>query len=157
MLLGSEAAVKARIISVHDGDTFTATWKGKTYHCRLNNFDAPELKQNFGIDAWHKLEELVTGSIVTIDSVTHDRYGRVVTNVWINGLRLDSIMIREGYAWHYVAYNSETMLAQCQEDAMSEKLGLWSYGTKAACPPWLFRKYNNRNKTRYCSGCPTPL
>lgn len=153
--LSGTAAIEANVTSVTDGDTFTAIWNGHTHKCRLANVDAPELKQSFGEHTKAYLKNLICGKVIKIDSLREDMYDRIIVEVKIEGKRLDSLMIRNGYVWQYTAYNREPVLKQCQELAMAEKLGLWKCGPKAVCPPWLYRKYNARNRAKYCMGCNT--
>ena len=143
----------ARVVRVKDADTYVLQSKQKSFTARLANVDAPEMKQNYGVQATQNVNKLLIGKLVEFDSVGTDRYGRVLVNVWVDGARLDSLEIRNGWAWLYVNYCNDAMLAKCQAIAVNEKLGLWVCGANAVCPPWLFRQYNYRNKLKYCKGC----
>lgn len=145
--------INARVIRVKDGDTFVALWNGKTYDCRISNIDAPELKQSFGITSKDSLSRLVLGKIILLDSLKKDLYGRVLVNVYLGGMRLDSLMIRNGWAWHYANYSHDVILENCMELACIQGAGLWRCGKSKVCPPWVYRKYNYRNRLRYCVGC----
>ena len=144
---------KAQVSRVIDGDTFEAIYNGQKYKCRILNIDAPESKQAFGAEAKNKLQELLIGNAVIIESVKKDRYKRILVNVTAQGKRIDSLMIREGFAWHYSDYSKDKELAKYQEEAMVEKKGLWKCGKEAICPPWLFRHYTNPFRVRHCKGC----
>jgi micrococcal nuclease len=144
---------EARVIRVKDGDTFIAEWGKKSYTCRLENIDAPELSQNFGYESYLALNDLILGQTIMVTPHKIDLYGRSLVTVTINNKRVDSILIRNGFAWLYVNYCHEALLKQCMQDAIDNKLGLWHCGKEHVCPPWLYRHYNYRNKLKYCKGC----
>ena len=145
--------IHARVIRVKDGDTFVGLWNGKTYNCRLAHADAPEIKQAYGIAARDSVSTVILGKIVTIDSLKQDLYGRVLVHVHVGKMRLDSLVIARGWAWQYVAYSKDKMLAGCMSAAAAAGLGLWGCGASMACPPWLYRKFNMWSKRRYSFGC----
>ena len=147
------AQIPVKVVEVRDGDSFHGLWNGKKYLCRLTHIDAPELKQNFGMAARDSVRKLMLGKAVIVDSLGTDLYKRVLVSVKVDGMRLDSLMIRKGWAWHYAAYSKNHMLADCMKHAISENKGLWSCGIWEVCPPWLYRKYNYQNKLRSCNGC----
>ena len=145
--------ISARVIRVKDGDTFVGLWKGKTYDCRLVHVDAPEIKQAYGISSRDSLSKLILGKMVAIDSLKRDLYGRVLVDVRLGNIRLDSLLIVKGWAWHYSAYSSDAMLADRMVYACIQGVGLWRCGKSIVCPPWVYRKFNARNKRRYCTDC----
>jgi micrococcal nuclease len=147
------AQQEARVLRVKDGDTFVAKWKGKTFTCRLENVDAPELTQAYGYDSYRALSDLILGKKILVNPHKVDLYGRTLVGVKINHQRLDSILIRDGFAWLYVNYCNESLLKQCMQEAIEGEAGLWSCGKDKACPPWLYRHYSYNNKLKYCKGC----
>lgn len=151
--LYSFGQISARVIRVKDGDTFVGLWNGKTYDCRLLNVDAPEIKQAYGASSRDSLSKLILGKIVAIDSLKRDLYGRVLVDVRLGNIRLDSLLIVKGWAWHYSAYSKDAVLANGMEAACSQGLGLWRCGKSMVCTPWLYRQFNARNKRRYCTSC----
>lgn len=150
-----QAQNTARVIRVKDGDTYVLQTENRQITVRLNKIDAPELKQNGGVSAAKFVSSLILGKNIVYDSTGKDKYGRVLANATINGLRLDSIIIRNGWAWHYVNYDKETMLDNAMQEAITEHLGIWKCGTLKVCPAWLWRSYNDKNKEKYCKGCKT--
>ena len=149
----SFAQETARIVRVKDGDTFIARWKGTEYTCRLQHVDAPELSQAFGQASCDSLTRLLSGKTFTVLPSKTDLYGRTLVQAWVDGLRLDSLMIRKGWAWQYVNYSHDEVLKQCMVLASQEGVGLWKCGKQNVCPPWLYRKYSVANRFRYCVGC----
>lgn len=144
---------EARVIRVIDGDTFIAKWGNENYTCRLEHVDAPELSQDFGIESYRALSDLIVGHKIMIRPHKIDLYGRSLVTVTVDSKRVDSMLIRNGSAWLYVNYCNEALLKQCMQDAIDNKLGLWHCGKEHVCPPWLYRHYNYRNKLKYCIGC----
>ncbi len=157
ILLSFSSIVKAketaRVIRVKDGDTYVFRTDTKEFTVRLKNVDAPESKQQYGFQSTLNVSQLILGKTVQYENTGTDIYKRVLADVWINNYRLDSILIRNGWAWQYVQYSNDLVLKNCMQLAMDEKKGLWKCGTMAVCPPSLWRKYNTKDKKRYCNGC----
>lgn len=143
----------AKVIKVKDADTYVFEVGARILTVRLNKIDAPELKQKSGFEAYQFVSSLIIGKTVTYDSTGKDKYGRVLAGAKLNGMRLDSIIISNGWAWHYIAYDKEELLDELMQEAIRNKLGLWKCGMKNVCPPWLWRGYNEKSRARYCKGC----
>lgn len=148
-----KAKETARVIRVKDGDTYVFKDNTKEFTVRLKNVDAPESKQQFGFLSGIYVSQLILGKVVQYESTGTDIYKRVLADVWIDNKRLDSILIRNGWAWQYVQYSNDILLKQCMQLAIDEKKGIWKCGTMAVCPPSLWRKYSIKEKNKYCSGC----
>lgn len=155
LLITSFATAKerARVVSVKDGDTYVLRKGNIDFTVRLKNVDAPELKQPFGYLSFVYTSKLISGKLVTYDSTGKDFYGRVLADVWLNNQRLDSLIIRNGWAWHFQTYSNDTMLKQCMLYAINEKIGLWKCGMIGVCPPSFWRSYDKKNRAKFCSGC----
>jgi len=73
-------ARKEKVTKIIDGDTFeTAIRKNPV---RLANVDAPEKGQPGSAKARKALSMMIEGEEVRIDTVTRDKYGRAVANVY---------------------------------------------------------------------------
>jgi micrococcal nuclease len=125
----------------------------KAFTARLNNVDAPELKQNAGLNSYLYLNNKIIGKVLDYDSTGKDLYGRTLISAKLEGKRLDSMLIRDGWAWHYVNYSKDAMLDTAMKQAAFNGLGLWACGIAKVCPPWLWRKYSIKNQMKYCKGC----
>jgi endonuclease YncB( thermonuclease family) len=147
------AQTTARIIRVKDGDTFVGLWNGQKHDCRIANIDAPELKQPFGMEAKDSLSKCILGKTFILDSLKTDLFGRTIVIFKIDNKRIDSLAIHNGWAWQYIGYNDETMLANAMQEAIFEGKGLWKCGLGKVCPPWIFRQNRKRERTRFCMGC----
>lgn len=144
---------EARVLIVKDADTYVLKTKDKLHTIRLLNVDAPELDQHWGFNAFLNVKKLILGKIVEVDILKKDVYGRELAMIYLDGKRLDEILIENGWAWHYINYDSDLKLEKMMRIASKERKGLWECGAEKVCPPWIFRKYNAKNRTRYCKGC----
>ncbi len=147
------AQTNAKVLRVKDGDTYLLKDSVKTFTVRILKIDAPEMKQTSGMESYRFVNGTIGGKMVEYTGTSKDKYGRTLVSITINGQRLDSLIIRNGWAWHYVNYDNETMLDNAMQQAIGDSLGLWSCGNANVCPPWLYRGYNAKNKIRYCKGC----
>lgn len=81
-----------------DGDTFTLLMeKSKTVRVRLYGVDAPEKAQDFGTQAKQKLSELIFSKQVHVEKRNTDRYGRLVSIVYIKDANVNEELLRQGF------------------------------------------------------------
>ena len=119
----SDIVLVTRII---DGDTYIVQDGVESITIRLANVDAPERAQEYGLESRLKVSNLILGKEVELTKLSNDKYGRTIGMIYIENMRLDSIIVRNGWGWHYARYNDEAMLKTCQNEAQKCKLGLWS-------------------------------
>ncbi len=151
---GAEAPAPAgtlagRAVKIVDGDTFdllVETPEGKrTVRIRLDGIDCPERGQDFGTVAKDGLGSLLMDKSLRFTPLDTDRYGRVVGDVHTtSGTWVNEALVREGLAWHYVAYSSSARLAAAEKEARAAKAGLWSAPRPVA--PWEWRKEKRTKK-----------
>ncbi len=78
---------------VIDGDTFEVEVDSSTTErIRLEGVDAPELNTPEGMKAKQKLEELVLYKEVEYEEKAKDVYGRIVAQVWVDGINVNEEM-----------------------------------------------------------------
>ena len=117
-----DAAERIRVLSkqivIVDGDTIK--FDKTTY--RLMGFDAPETYQAKCEKEWHRgkmssirLDELINEQeYIELDVMGLDKYRRRLAVLYINGIDVAIVMIREGHA---VAYNGRTKRRDwCNDD-----------------------------------------
>jgi len=104
---------RAEVISVYDGDTVTAMVDlgmslQKKCSCRLYGIDTPEKygkragEKAAAKKALERVEELILGKWVTLHSVAEpDKYGRLLTDIWIDDVHVNQLLIDEGLALPY--------------------------------------------------------
>lgn len=132
--------IEGKVVKVMDGDTIEvlSTNPLKRTRIRLANIDAPESSQAFGNASKQYLASLVAGRYVQVKIQSHDKYGRAVGDIYHNGVYVNGEMIKEGLAWVYSKYNTNSQLTIWQREAQNKKIGLWR--DKDPIPPWEFRR-----------------
>ncbi|HNX48796.1 MAG TPA: thermonuclease family protein [Thermoanaerobaculaceae bacterium] len=132
-----------RVVSVRDGDTIEILRAGRAVRVRLWGVDCPELAQGFGQRAKQRTAELVFGRNVQVSVVDHDRYGRLVARVEVEGRDLGEELIGGGMAWWY-RYHAprQRSYEQAERTARAARRGLWSDGTPIE--PWKYRQHHPR-------------
>lgn len=129
----------ATVVRVHDGDTLTVLFENVPTTIRLARIDAPELKQEFGMQSRDRLTELCAKKSVRIEPINVDRYDRIIAEVVLHGRNLNEQMVEEGLAWRYPEYDRNSQRMELLEKiSRAERRGLWRIGSHV--PPWEFRK-----------------
>lgn len=136
---------KAFVLHVSDGDSFVGrTSSGKSVTIRLHAIDAPEKGQAGSTASRKALTGLIKDKHVIINSVTRDRFGRIVAIVLYNDSDIGLEMIKRGNAWHFKAFAEEQSFADqmsyasAERSARETRSGIWR--SNSAVPPWEFRK-----------------
>lgn len=135
----TETRLQLHVVGVHDGDTITGLDDSKTQvKVRLDAIDAPELGQSYGQASKKALSEKVFGKDVVVITKKHDKYGRTVGHVMVDGRDVNLEMLEEGMAWHYEEYDHNKRLREAEQTARTSKKGLWQ--DPGPEPPWEYRK-----------------
>lgn len=132
------------VIVVIDGDT--VLFKPDSYGAasraflklRLADIDAPEKDQPYGDAATRALTALLLKQRVAVDTVATDAYGRTIARIRMGAVRVDTELVRRGYAWSSSRGQSDAALADAQREARRARRGLWQ--DAAPTPPWVWRK-----------------
>jgi endonuclease YncB( thermonuclease family) len=137
------AAQSYRVVKIADGDTLTALSADlQQVKCRLYGIDAPEKKQAFGQASKLSLAQLSFGRTARIDIVGHDRYGRAICRVAVDGVDVNKEQIARGMAWMYRDYASDIAYSQAESGAQVRRIGIWQDARPV--PPWDFRRKKSR-------------
>jgi micrococcal nuclease len=131
-------SIIGNVVSIIDGDTITILNDNKQYKIRLNGIDCPESSQAFVQKAKDYTASLVFSKNVDVNIVGKDIYDRYIADVYIEGIYINSEIIKAGYAWHYKEYSKDTNLAFLEEQAKKKKVGLWQDNNPT--PPCEYRK-----------------
>lgn len=136
--------LRGLIIGITDGDTVELLDDSKqSYKIRLKGIDAPEKQQAYGDVSRTHLAEILAGKNVSVEWQKHDRYGRIVGRVVLDGADICLEQVKSGMAWHYKYFENEqteverAAYAEAELDARSKKLGLWQ--ELSPIPPWTFK------------------
>ena len=137
---GDEGVFYGPFVSISDGDTFRAKVQGVVMEFRLADVDAPEMDQPFGREARAVLKSLIEGKQLVLVFVDVDRYGRVITDVWIDDLYVNRELARRGAVWFYPQYARNNALFDIEEEARDAKRGLWALPSSQRVEPWVWRE-----------------
>jgi endonuclease YncB( thermonuclease family) len=102
------------VIKVYDGDTITIASKLPfpdspiyKFPVRLLGIDCPEIKgsteteKNLAKTARDALSTRINGKIVTLKNVSTEKYGRLLADVYIDGVNMNLWMLDNNYAVKY--------------------------------------------------------
>ena len=148
----------AKCIKVYDGDTVTVQKdNGEKLKIRIYGIDAPELKQEYGVEARTRLEYLVLNQEVLVVPIATDRYQRTVAMLATRVNReyrlfvdIGYEMIANGAAWYAGKYCNEEEISEClaykkaQEAAEIIPRGLFE--RKNIINPEIYRKKQTKIK-----------
>ncbi|RIP33996.1 DNA-binding protein [Staphylococcus gallinarum] len=137
---GTTDKIPVKLSSTVDGDTAKFVYNGNTESFRFLLIDTPETKhprvgkQPFGQEASDRTSELLNNSQnieVEFDvGQKEDKYNRKLAYIYVDGEMLNNILVREGLAKISYVYPPNTRylntLEASQEQAKSEKIGIWS-------------------------------
>ena len=141
---GKNQKILGRAFAVYDGDTCRIEIPGGKYESlRFAHIDAPEKNQESGLEAQKFLANMIDGREITAYILNTDKYGRKVVDVYYDGRYINAEMVKNGYAWHYKAFDKEgtdvyKQLDKYEQEARKNKLGLWKNEKPEA--PWGYRK-----------------
>lgn len=138
--------MQCTVNAVHDGDSMRVLCPGErgTLRVRMQQIDAPELEQAYGLRSRDHLRKLCpAGTTVIIQSQGRDQYDRVLGDAWCDGRNVNEEMVAAGAAWLYDRYVEDRSLYRLQDQARERKLGLWA--GKNPQKPWQWR-YEQRQR-----------
>jgi len=114
---------RAKVVKIYDGDTFTIacrlnfkTYETKEYYrfsVRIRGIDTPEIKTKnpkekvYAFHAKNALSSKIENRIVELKNIDYEKYGRILADVYIDGVDVGKSMIQENYA---VPYDGKTKI-----------------------------------------------
>jgi len=131
---------EAKVVHVFDGDTLVVSRDGLAKIVRLYGIDCPEITQSFGLEAKGFTMGLVSGKRIRVVPVVKE--GNIKYMVYIGDRCLNKELLKAGYAWYLVDDSSEKEWERLEQNARSEKIGLWS--KENPMPPWEFKDGKKR-------------
>ena len=164
-LSGSDTVgVVLNVSRVIDGDTFEGRMTVNTKEAynpgvnpwayeltkvtvRISGIDAPERGQFYGDVATLHLQWLISGKAVGLKLKQRDSYGRWIATAYLDGADIAEELLKEGLAWHYKEYDSNSRYAQLEAEARQDGRGLWS--DDRAVPPWEWRRMSKYERDAY--------
>ena len=129
----------AKVVAVHDGDTITVRFDGRTEKIRLVGIDSPELNderqayRDAGYAARDYARIRLGGETVTLDAEPRqqdrDSYGRLLRYVILDdGTNANEEFVRKGYArvFDKFQFTLKPRFKIAEAEAKREKLGVWT-------------------------------
>ena len=127
-----------KVISIADGDTFTLLTSNKQkIRVRLYGIDCPEKGQDYAQVAKDYLGDLIFFDTVQVVYKGQDQFGRTLGIVTIHGINVNERMLKQGMAWHFIKYDSNSVWTGYENTARKQKKGLWAKPNAVA--PWNWR------------------
>jgi micrococcal nuclease len=139
------AAEQFKVTRVVDGDTITVRGTSGEMTVRLVGIDAPEVShrkrepgQPFSQQATKHLAGMVLNKSVTIKEYGHDRYGRTLAVVFLDGKNVNLEMVKAGFAEVYRGEHAKGFdpapYLETEKKARAEWKGMWIQGDKYVSP-----------------------
>lgn len=143
------------VVKVIDGDTIAGINRaGRSITVQLLGVDAPELQQEFGLEARERLLQKVKGRTLRLELAEEDEFDRKTAEVFDDDESLNVWVIRQGCGWYNWKFDTDPAKVEAEKVARKEKLGLWSGESPVA--PWHWknppddgRLYVQGNGSRY--------
>lgn len=130
------------VLSVTDGDTIRIDYNGVSTPVRIIGVNTPETVDSrttvecFGKEASEYLKNKLTDKKVILESdptqPDRDKYDRLLRYVYLDGEDIGFSIISDGYGYEYtynVPYQKQSEYKAAQEQASTNKNGLWSPST----------------------------
>ena len=139
------ASLEGNVTRIADGDTITIRdANNQKQKIRLMGIDTPELDQPFGLEARDFLVGLIFSQFIIADCPKKDRYKRWICKVWFVDIEVNKLLVREGWAWWYRAYQQEQLpddrraYEKAEVLAKQDRVGVWI--DDSSVPPWEWRR-----------------
>jgi micrococcal nuclease len=135
-----QTTLTGSIIGVKDGDTVVVldSLNNQTT-LRLAEIDCPENSQPFGNKAKQFTSQEIYRKQIKYVVTDIDRYGRSIAMIYYDDNKyLSAELIKNGLAWHYKRYSTSKELANFENSARLQKVGLWY--DKNPIEPWEWRR-----------------
>jgi endonuclease YncB( thermonuclease family) len=126
----------------YDGDTVKIKDASKVYKLRITDIDAPERTQTYDLKSRRALMKLCKNAKLQVQLLDVDKYGRKLGKLECNNQDASFYMVKNGHAWFYQQYSSDSALELAALEARNHKRGLWQ--SQHPTPPWVWRKNHLR-------------
>jgi endonuclease YncB( thermonuclease family) len=132
--------ITAKVISIKDGDTVLVLDNlNHQTTLRLAEVDCPEKSQPFGTKAKQFTSDQIYRKEIKYIVNDIDRYGRSIAKIYYDDNKyLSAEIIKNGFGWHYKKYSISKDLADFENAARLQRVGLWY--DKNPVSPWDWRR-----------------
>lgn len=126
-----------KVTAVTDADAFELRVAGKPFLLKLYGADAPEIGQPHRKESLAAFKEFILNRdvVATVRDIKSD--SRPLVDVIADGDSIAQKMVEQGFAWHAPHHPDTESIADFQEHARQERLGLWKQ--PSAQSPWEYR------------------
>jgi endonuclease YncB( thermonuclease family) len=124
----SQTTLTAKVVGIKDGDTVVVLDSlNNQITLRLAEVDCPEKSQPFGTKAKQFTSDQIYLKTIKYVVTDTDRYGRSIAMIYydVDNKYLSAEIIKAGMGWHYKRYSTSKELAQFEDNAKKNKIGLW--------------------------------
>jgi endonuclease YncB( thermonuclease family) len=107
----TDTIYECKCVKVYDGDTITVALStgGEyfKYPVRMNGYDTPEIRtrdlteKSWGYKSKYLLSSLILNRVITLKCHKFEKYGRILGTVLRDGIDVNEVMIKRGYARAY--------------------------------------------------------
>lgn len=135
-----QTTLSGRIVGIKDGDTVVVLDSlNHQTTLRLAEVDCPEKDQPFGTKAKQFTSNQIYRKEIKYVVTDIDRYGRSIAMIYYDDNKyLSAELIKNGLGWHYKRYSISIELANFENSARLQKIGLWY--DKNPIEPWEWRR-----------------
>lgn len=139
-LIFCQTTLTGKVIGIKDGDTVVVLDSlNLQTTLRLAEVDCPEKSQPFGTKAKQFTSDQIYRKQIKYVVTDIDRYGRSIAMIYYDDDKyLSAELIKKGLAWHYKRYSISEELANFENSARLQKVGLWF--EKKPIEPWEWRR-----------------
>ncbi len=133
----TETYNKVRVKGVTEGDTLTVVVNRNRQEIKLYGVDCPEPGQPYWEEAKKFVSSAVLGRPLEMISYGVDEDGRMIAVIINDGINLNEMLIKYGWAWRYTKYCKKSFCddwISLENKARSKKTGLWK--DKNPIAPW---------------------
>ena len=125
-----QGTVRAKVLSITDGDTFKVRLRGYARSIRIACIDAPETWESGGQEAQDALTGMLKiGSKVRLREHSYDLYGSLVADVYDGGGKnVGMKLVKQGFAEVYdlcASQRNEGKLIRFEQEARKKRKGIW--------------------------------
>ena len=129
---GHSQVVKA----IHDGDSYKIKAVVDVWY-RVEGIDCPEVishlihvAQPHGVEIGDTIRKLIKGKTVSLKSYGVDIYGRPRAQVFLEGVDMAELILRNGWGWYYRSNDldkaTRIRYRKLRDYAKRNRLGLWA-------------------------------
>ena len=114
---------------IYDGDTIEVDAAHGKIDVRLLDINAPDLGECYHEESRDYLIELLTGSIIRLETRHTDQFGRVLAHVWADGLHVNLDLVERGLAIATTPMESDPnggAMVGAETAAYDTGVGLWA-------------------------------